>query len=170
MITKQGIQRRRQGPTLQFKIQTLWQRKIAKQMGWTVRHTLSFTHGSGDNRGCERWPICGERTATKGILGARRRAPSLHRHIHHGGGTGTSSLTTLSKVSLYILSFRFYFRSFIFILDELQVKHRLIICWRAPRKKLGSSAVRPNTPRPAGLRLLVCNSVSIFGRYELRKF
>ena len=42
-ITKQGIQRRRQGPTLQFKIQTLWQRKIAKQMGWTVRRTLSFT-------------------------------------------------------------------------------------------------------------------------------
>ena len=76
----------------------------------------------------------------------------------------------LSKVSLYILSFRFYFRSFIFILDELQVKHRLIICWREPRKKLGSSVVRPNTPRPAGLRLLVCESVSIFGRYEIRKF
>jgi len=29
-------------------------------------------------------PICGERAATKGILEARRRAPSLHRHIHHG--------------------------------------------------------------------------------------
>ena len=148
-ITKQGIQRRRQGPTLQFKIQTFWQRKITKQMGWTVRRTLSFSYGSGDNHGCERWPICGERTATKGILGARRRAPSLHWHIHHGGGTRTSSLTTLSKVSLYILSFRFYFCSFIFILDEFRVKHRLRICWWAPRKKLESS--RPKTPlgRPA---------------------
>ena len=52
VIRKQGIQRR-QGPTLQFKIQTLWQRKIAKKMGWTIRRTLSFTHGSGDNHGCE---------------------------------------------------------------------------------------------------------------------
>ena len=150
--------------------------KITKQMGWTVCRTLSFTYRSGDNHGCERWPICGERTATKGILGAWRRAPSLHQHIHHGGGTGTSSLTTLSKVSLYILSFRFYFRSFIFILDELWVKHRLLIYWWAPRKKLESRgrkipwAGRPNTPRPAGLRLLVCDSVSIFGRYEIRKF
>ena len=43
-ITKQGIQRRRQGPTLQFKIQTLWQRKITKQMGWTIRrHSVSPT-------------------------------------------------------------------------------------------------------------------------------
>ena len=84
VITKQGIQRRRQGPTLQFKVQTLWQRKLAKQMGRTVRRTLGFTYESGDNHGCERRPICGERTATKGILGAQRRAPSLHRHIHHG--------------------------------------------------------------------------------------
>ena len=99
-LQNKEFQRRRQGPTLQFKIQTLWQRKIAKQMGWTIHCTLGFTHGSGDNHGCERRPICGERTVTKGILGARRRAPSLHRHIHHGGGTGTSSLTTLSKVSL----------------------------------------------------------------------
>ena len=82
-ITKLGIQRR-QGPTLQFKVQTLWQRKIAKQMGRTIRRTHGFTYGSGDNHGCERRPICGERTATKGILGARRRAPSLHQHIHHG--------------------------------------------------------------------------------------
>ena len=73
VIRKQGIQRR-QGPTLQFKIQTLWQRKITKQMGWTIRRTLGFTHGSGDNHGCERRPICGERTVTKGILGARRCA------------------------------------------------------------------------------------------------
>ena len=137
-ITKQGIERRRQGPSLQFKIQTFWQRKIAKQMGWTVHRTLSFTHGSGDNHGCERRPICGEQTATKGILGARHHAPSLHQHIYHGWETGTSSLTTLSKVSLSIFYFRFYFRSFIFILDELWVKHRLIICWWAPRKKLES--------------------------------
>src|SRR6185437_6634052 len=148
-ITKQGIQRRRQGPTLQFKVQTLWQRKIAKQMGRTIRRTLGFTHRSGDNHGCERRPICGERTVTKGILGARRRAPSLHRHIHHGGGTGTSSLTTLSKVSLYILSFRFYFRSFISILDELRVKHRLIICWRALWKKLESRGLKDPLGRPA---------------------
>ena len=43
-ITKQGIQRRRQGPTLQFKIQTLWQRKIAKK--WDrpyVVHSVSPT-------------------------------------------------------------------------------------------------------------------------------
>ena len=83
-ITTQVIQRRRQSPTLQFKIQTLWQRKIAKQMGQTIRRTLGFTYGSGDNHGCERRPICGERVATKGILGAQCRAPSLHRHIHHG--------------------------------------------------------------------------------------
>ena len=69
---------------LQFKVQTLWQRKIAKQMGRTIRCTFGFTYGSGDNHGCERRPICGERTATKGIFGARCRAPSLHRHIHHG--------------------------------------------------------------------------------------
>ena len=31
-------------------------------------------------------------------------------------------------------------------------------------------AGRPNTPRPAGLSLLVRVSVSIFGRYEIRKF
>ena len=75
-ITKQVIQRRRQGPTLQFKIQTFWQGKITKQMGWTVRRTFGFTYGSSDNHGCERQPICGERTTTKGILGARHRAPS----------------------------------------------------------------------------------------------
>ena len=40
-ITKQGIQRR-QGPTLQFKIQTLWQRKLqSKWDGPYVVHSVS---------------------------------------------------------------------------------------------------------------------------------
>jgi transposase InsO family protein len=49
-----GIQGRRQGPTIQFSIQGLRQRKIAKQMGWTIRCTFGVTIGSGNCR-CGIW-------------------------------------------------------------------------------------------------------------------
>jgi hypothetical protein len=51
MIAYEGIQGRRQGPTIQFSIQGLLQRKTTKQMGWNVRRTFSVTIWSGNNHG-----------------------------------------------------------------------------------------------------------------------
>ena len=36
-------------------------------------------------------------------------------------------------------------------------------------EKFGAQGAK-KSPGPAGLRLLVCDSVSVFGRYEIRKF
>jgi hypothetical protein len=66
----EGIQGRRQGPTIQFSMQGLQQRKTTEQIGWTVCRTFSVTIGSGNNHGRQRRSICCEWTMTQGIPGA----------------------------------------------------------------------------------------------------